>query len=45
MRTATYGAVTMVIVEVTLYIMVYATSRIRTARMICSNTGEDLHSY
>ena len=45
MMTVAYGAVTMVIVEVTLYIMVYVTSKIRTVRIIYLDMEEDLHSY
>ena len=45
MRTAAIGAMTTVIVAVTLCTTMYATSRVRPARMTYSNTIEDIHSY
>ena len=44
MRTVANGAMTTVIVEVTLYIALYVTSRVRTARIIYLDMEEDLHS-
>ena len=45
MTTVRTGVRMTIDVEALLYIMVYVTSRIKTARMICSNIMEDLHSY
>ena len=45
MRIVGHGAVSIVIVEALLHIMVYVTSKIRTARIIYLDMEEDLHSY